>query len=49
MRRIVVRIPAATIARLDALLPGFEDASRASLIRAFVAFGLATAEQAPRR
>jgi hypothetical protein len=44
MRRIVVRFDPATIARLDALLPHWPDASRAALVRAFTLFGLAAVE-----
>jgi hypothetical protein len=47
-RRVVVRIDSETIERIDRLAPGFDDASRAAVIRGFVALGLAMAEeQAP--
>ena len=46
MRRVVVRIDPATLARVDALVPRFEDSSRASLIRAFCVVGLELAEAA---
>ena len=45
MRRIVVRLDPTTLARVDALVPRWPDASRASLIRAFTLYGLAAAEQ----
>jgi hypothetical protein len=44
-RRVVVRIEFTTIARIDALRPAFDQASRASLIRAFCLAGLAMAEE----
>lgn len=44
-RRIVVRIDVPDVARLDALREHFPEASRASLVRAFVAFGLLAAEE----
>jgi len=44
MRRIVLRMPAGDVARVDALLPRFK-VPRADLLRAFVLFGLAAVEE----
>lgn len=44
-RRVVVRIDAPDVTRLDALRGHFPEASRASLVRAFIAFGLLAAEE----
>jgi hypothetical protein len=49
MRRIVLRMDADVVARIDAMLPRFPDASRASLVRAFCLFGLAAAEASTKR
>ena len=46
MRRIVLRMPAGDVARVDALRSRFK-VPRADLLRAFVLFGLATAEEQP--
>jgi hypothetical protein len=46
MRRIVVRMDAAEVGRLDAQLPRFPESTRASLVRAFCFAGLAVAEEA---
>jgi hypothetical protein len=45
LRRVVARLDSATLARLDALVPLFPDASRAGLIRVFVSLGVALAEE----
>lgn len=47
MERIVIRATRADVDRVDALRTRFPDASRASLIRAFIAYGLAIAEALP--
>jgi hypothetical protein len=47
--RVVVRLDRLTVDRLDALRPRFPDASRAGLVRAFVAFGVEIAEEHVKR
>ena len=47
MRRVVLRLDAETLARVDTLRKRWPEASRAALLRAFCLFGLHAAEWAP--
>ncbi len=47
MRRVVVRMDRADVARIDALRARFPKTSRAALVRALCLMGLAATEQAP--
>jgi hypothetical protein len=46
MRRIVVRIDAKTVAKIDSLRSRWPKATRAALVRAFCLFGLVAADDA---